>query len=177
MTLTRIGASSRASDRARVSAAALVMATPRVPTAILAAATPEKMTNEPPVFIRGARCLASMSGPITLVSKDSRIACRSRSGTRPRARAEPGDGRLVGQVDGLGADARLVGVGGAQCVRVAAGRDNLRAGVLGGQGDRAGEPAAAADDEHGLVFQWSGHGSVLSRKGRILSATASRWLS
>ena len=74
-----------------MSAAALVMATPRVPTAILAAATPEKMTNEPPVFIRGARCLASMSGPITLVSKDSRMASRSRSGTRPRARAEAVD--------------------------------------------------------------------------------------
>jgi ATP/maltotriose-dependent transcriptional regulator MalT len=70
MALTRIGASSRARERARVSAAALVMATPRVPIAILVAATPEKMTNEPPSFIRGARCLASMSGPITLVSKD-----------------------------------------------------------------------------------------------------------
>ena len=88
MALTRIGASSRASERASVSAAALVMATPRVPTAILAAATPENMTNDPPSFIRGARCLASISGPITLVSKDSRIASRSRSGTRPRARAD-----------------------------------------------------------------------------------------
>jgi DNA-binding NarL/FixJ family response regulator len=52
--LTRIGASSRASERARVSAAALVMATAIVPTAILAAATPEKMTNEPVLLIRGA---------------------------------------------------------------------------------------------------------------------------
>ena len=88
MALTRIGASSRASERARVSAAALVMATPMVPTAILAAATPENRTNEPPSFIRGARCLASMSGPITLVSNDSRIASRSRSAIRPRTRAE-----------------------------------------------------------------------------------------
>ncbi len=52
------------------------------------ALSPEKMTNDPPRFIRGARCLASMSGPITLVSKDSRIASRSRSAMRPRARAE-----------------------------------------------------------------------------------------
>jgi hypothetical protein len=37
MALSRIGASSTASERARVSAAALVMATPSVPTAILAA--------------------------------------------------------------------------------------------------------------------------------------------
>ena len=74
-----------------MSAAALVMATPRVPTAILAAATPENRVNEPPSVIRGARCLASISGPMTLVSKDSLIASRSRSGTRPRARAEAVD--------------------------------------------------------------------------------------
>lgn len=78
-TLTRIGASSRASERARVSAAALVMATPRVPTAIFAA--PER--------------------------------------------------------------------------------------VPGGEGNRAGEPADPADDQHGLVVQVLGHDCVLSRKGRM----------
>jgi len=56
--------------------------------------------------------------------------------------AERGDGRLVGQVDGLGADARLAGVGGGQGSGVSPGRDDMRARVLGGQGDRAGEPAA-----------------------------------
>ncbi len=86
--MTRIGASSSASDRASVSAAELVMATPRVPTVILVAATPEKITNDPPSLIRGARCLASISGPSTLTSKDSLSASRSRSATRPRARAE-----------------------------------------------------------------------------------------
>ena len=88
MALTRMGASSRASERARVSAAALVIATPRVPTTIFDAAAPEKMTNDPPSLIRGARCLASISGPITLVSKDRLIASRSSPATRPRARAE-----------------------------------------------------------------------------------------
>ena len=88
MALTRMGASSRARERARTSAAPLVMATPSVPTVIFAAATPENRTNDPPPVIRGARCLASINGPITLVSNDSLIASRSRSAMRPRARAE-----------------------------------------------------------------------------------------
>ena len=50
-------------------------------------------------------------------------------------------------------DARLAGVGGGQGFPATAGRDDLRARVLGGEGDRAGEPAAAPDDEHGLVLQ------------------------
>jgi hypothetical protein len=44
--LTRIGASSRASERARTSTEPLVMATARVPIAIFAAATPEKSVND-----------------------------------------------------------------------------------------------------------------------------------
>jgi hypothetical protein len=83
-----MGASSRARERARTSAAPLVIATPRVPTVIFAAATPEKRTNDPPADMRGARCLASINGPITLVSNDRLIASRSRSAMRPRARAE-----------------------------------------------------------------------------------------
>jgi hypothetical protein len=86
--LTRIGASSTASERVRVSAAPLVIATASVPTAILNAASPEKITNDPPSLIFGARCLASISGPITFVSNDSRTLSRSRSASLPRARAD-----------------------------------------------------------------------------------------
>lgn len=50
-----------------------------------ASTTPGEMTNDPPFLIRGAKCLASISGPITLVSNDSRTASRSRSAIRPRA--------------------------------------------------------------------------------------------
>jgi hypothetical protein len=88
MALTRMGASSRARERARASAAPLVIATPRVPTVILAAATPENSTNDPLEGMRGATCLASSSGPITLVSNDRLIASRSRSARRPRAPEE-----------------------------------------------------------------------------------------
>src|ERR1700759_2805567 len=119
--LTRIGPSSRASDRTSVSAAALVMATAIVPTAILVAATPEKMTNDPSGPIRGAKCLASISGPTTLVSNDCRTAPRPRGGGGrnpvahgPEPLPEGGDGRLVGQVDELGDDPGLAGVGRGQ---------------------------------------------------------------
>ena len=67
--------------------------------------------------------------------------------------AERGDGRLIGEVDGLGADAGLRGIGGGQCFLVTACRHDLGARVLRGEGDRAGEPAAPPDDEHGLVLQ------------------------
>jgi hypothetical protein len=43
--------------------------------------------------------------------------------------AERGDGGLVGEVDGLGADAWLAGVGGVQRALIPAGRGNLRARV------------------------------------------------
>jgi hypothetical protein len=49
---TRIGASSIASDRVSVSAAPLVIATASVPTSILNAATPEKISIDPPWLMR-----------------------------------------------------------------------------------------------------------------------------
>jgi hypothetical protein len=67
--------------------------------------------------------------------------------------AERGDGRLVGEVDRLGADARLGGVGVVKCLLAAAGHDELGSLVPGGEHDGAREPASPADDEHGLVFQ------------------------
>jgi hypothetical protein len=66
---------------------------------------------------------------------------------------ESRDGGLVGQVDHLGADARLAGVRRGQGFGVAAGSDDARSGVQGGQGNRAGQATAAPDDQHGLVFQ------------------------
>jgi hypothetical protein len=38
-------------------------------------------------------------------------------------------------------------------VVVAAGRDDLSAGVAGGEGDGAGDPAPPPDDEHLLIMQ------------------------
>jgi hypothetical protein len=167
MAFTRIGASSRARERANVSAAALVIATAMVPTVIFVAATPEQMTSEPPSVIRGAKCLASIRGPITLVSNDSRTASRPRSAMRPRARAEPsaeaGDRVIVGEVDIVSADAWLADVRGLKDLRIAACRHHAGSLVTRGERDGPGEPAAAPDDQHGLVLQESGHDKVLSR--------------
>lgn len=82
-------------------------------------------------------------------------------GDRAEALAESGDGVRVGEVDVLGADARLVGVGGRQFLLVPARGDHMRALLLGGQADGAGEPAAPPDHQHGLIFQRSGHVDTL----------------
>jgi hypothetical protein len=66
--------------------------------------------------------------------------------------AKRSDGALVGEVDELGADARLVGVGRGQGFLVAASGDNSRSGVQSGQRNSASEPTAAPDNQHGLVF-------------------------
>jgi hypothetical protein len=72
---------------------------------------------------------------------------------RPEPLAEGGDRLLVGQVDGLGADPRLPGVGVGQLLLIAAGGGDVSAGVPGGEGDRASDPAPPHDDEHFLIMQ------------------------
>ena len=67
--------------------------------------------------------------------------------------AERGDGGFVGEVDDLGADAGLAGVGRGQGFLVTAGRHDACSEVQSGQGNRTGEPAASPDDQYGLVFQ------------------------
>jgi hypothetical protein len=67
--------------------------------------------------------------------------------------AESGDGGLVGQVHDLGADAGLACVGRGQGFLVTAGRHDMRSGVHGGQGNRAGQAAAPPDDQDGLILQ------------------------
>ncbi len=67
--------------------------------------------------------------------------------------AESGDGLLVGQVDGLAADIRLPRVGVGQLLLVAARGDDVSAGVTGGDGDCASDPAPPSNDEHGLIMQ------------------------
>src|SRR5260370_541413 len=62
MALTRMGASSRARERASTSAAPLVMATPSVPPAILAPAPPGKRGNAPLSRMPGPRALAGGTG-------------------------------------------------------------------------------------------------------------------
>lgn len=86
--LTRIGASSTASDRVTVLTEPLVAATPRKPGSGSRAATPENRTKDPSSGMRGAKCLASMIGPTTLVWKDRMIASGVSSLTFPRARAD-----------------------------------------------------------------------------------------
>ena len=182
--LTRIGASSTASDRVSVSAAPLVIATASVPASILNAATPENSRIDPPSSIWPAKARASISGPITLVSNERRTASRSRSsiraaGARRGGRdevvdgADPlgqrGDRRVVGEVDGLDADAGVGRVG------LARGAPALRPATItfapvgaGRLGDAARDPAAAADHQHGLVVQEAAMSSSLSlrRAGR-----------
>ena len=96
-------------------------------------------------------------------------------GTEPCA--EGGDGGLLGEVDGLGADITLAGLDGGQGVPVAPGDDDFCPSVPDGEGDRARDPASPPDDEHPLVFQRPDHGSDLSRKRPVSSAAALRWLS
>jgi hypothetical protein len=69
--LTRIGASSTASERVRVSAAPLVMATASVPTVILNAASPEKITNDPPSPSRRASAAIEASSVTSTVSTEN----------------------------------------------------------------------------------------------------------
>ena len=64
----------------------------------------------------------------------------------------PSHGVLVSQVDGLGADARFACVGGGQSCLVAARRDYPGAAIQGRKCDRAGQPAAAPDNQDDLVF-------------------------
>src|ERR1700741_5270416 len=94
MALTRIGASSTASERATKSTAPLVMATPRYPTLTLTALTPENSTNEPPEFICGEKCLASIVGPLTWCRTTAADSCgptrRALHGRAPR-RSTPHD--------------------------------------------------------------------------------------
>ena len=157
--LTRSGASSRASERASVSAAALVMATPIVPTAILVAATPEKMTNEPPWIHPRGQVLGQHQRPdhLGVERQPDRVPVQvgqaapgpGRGGgdhvvDRAEPLAEGGDRAFVGQVDALGADPGLAGVGGVQPLLVTAGRDDAGVGVQGGQHDGAGQAARPA---------------------------------
>src|ERR1700683_1417377 len=147
MALTRIGPSSRASERTRVSAAALVMATPMVPTAILAAATPEKKTNDPPWFHAGGQVLGQQpraddlggeGQPDRLPVQVGQVAAGPGGGggnhvvDGAQPLAEGGDGGFVGQGGGLGADPGLAGVGGGQGLLVPAGRHDAGSGVPGG---------------------------------------------
>jgi hypothetical protein len=115
---------------------------------------------------------------MTLVSKDRSRSARSRSASFPRARADGGhdvvdpadvldqrrDGGVVGDVDRLRCDRRVV-VGGGQCRPVAPSYDDARA--LGGSefGDRAGDAAAAADHEDRPFVQGVRHGKAPSRVG------------
>jgi hypothetical protein len=57
----------------------------------LKACTPENRTNDPPGLICPAKYLASIAGPMTLVSKDIRRFSRCRSAKFPRARADAVD--------------------------------------------------------------------------------------
>ena len=77
--------------------------------------------------------------------------------------AEGGDRVFVGQVDALGADPGLAGVGGTQPLLVTAGRDDAGARVQGGQHDGAGQAAPSPDHQHGLVLQCSSHYHAISR--------------
>ena len=138
-----------------------------MPTAIFVAATPEKRTKDPPSVHSGGEVLGQHERADHLGVERQPDRVPVQVGRRPRARAdavettwstraelfaESGDGGLVGQVDGLGGDAGLAGVGGGEGVLVAAGGDDVRSGVPGGEGDRAGDPAAPPDDQHGLVL-------------------------
>jgi hypothetical protein len=59
---------------------------------------------------------------------------------RAQPLAEGGDRGLIGDVDRLDADPRLALVGARQFLLVAAGGDDVRAGVAGGEGNGAGDP-------------------------------------
>jgi hypothetical protein len=149
------------------------MATPRVPTAILAAAAFVHAWGQVLGQHERADDLGVERPPdrVPVQVGDPAPGARGRGRHHVIDRAEPlaegGDRDLVGQVNGLGGDPGLGGVSGAQRFGVAAGRDDLRAGLAGGQGDRSGEAAAAPDDQHGLVLQRAVHDRVLSRKGRM----------
>ena len=148
-------------------AAALVIATPRVPNVIFDAATPEKMTIDPPSLMRGARCLASIQraghpgvegspARVPVQVGDPAASAGGCGGNHVTDRAGPfaegGDGGFAGQVHGLGADAGLPRVDGVGAL-AAAGSCHGCSRVTGGEGDRPGEAAAQPDDEHGLVVQ------------------------
>ena len=169
---TRIGASSTASERVRVSAAPLVIATASVPTSILNAATPEKITSEPPVDpVR--EVLREHQRADHLGVERRRTAARSSSARRPRARADAVettwstvptrsasaaiDG-VVGEVDGLGP---LAGVGCAEGVAVAAGVDHVGARATRGLADGMRDAAAAADDQHCPAVRGLRHAAAL----------------
>ena len=69
---------------------------------------------------------------------------------------EGGDRRVVGDVDDLGGDARIV-VGVGELAPVTAGDDDSRALRSCQQRDGAGDPAAAPDHHNRLVLQRGTH--------------------
>jgi hypothetical protein len=68
---------------------------------------------------------------------------------------ERGDARLVGQVDGLGRDRRVV-VADRERLGIAPGDHHGGTGLPHGVGGGPGDPAAAADDQHGPVLERHG---------------------
>ena len=135
---------------------------------ILVAATPEKMHERPALAHPGRQMLGQhqRAEHLDVERQPERVPVqvgdpapgpggggRDHLVDRAEPLAEGGDGLLVGQVDGLGADPGFPGVRARELLLVTARGDDVSAGVTGGEGNRAGDPAPPSDDEHFLIMQ------------------------
>jgi hypothetical protein len=157
------------------------MATPSVPTAILAAATPEKNDDRSGFGRFGGEVLREHNRSddlgverqpdgVPVQVAEAAASTRRRRGhyvvDGPETIGQGGDGSFVGEVDEVGGDVWLVPVRGGQGGLTAPGDDDARPGIADREGNGSGDAAGPAYDEHSLTAEIGNRAALQPTRGR-----------